>query len=670
MMEAKHRVRQLEHVSIPMKDGVELAARIWLPADAEQHPVPAILEYIPYRKRDFTRTRDATMHPWFAANGYASVRVDLRGSGDSSGVLSDEYLPQELDDGEAVIDWLAAQPWCNGRVGMLGISWGGFNGLQIAARRPKALQAVVAVSATDDRYADDVHYMGGCLLGDNLSWASVMFAFNSLPPDPQLVGSQWRDLWHQRLEGSGLWLEKWLSHQQRDAYWQHGSVCENYDAIRCPVMAVSGWADGYTNAVFRLLEHLKVPRLGLIGPWSHKYPHQGVPGPAIAFQQELLRWWDRWLKDRDTGIDREPKLRAWVQDSMQPSAHYRHRPGRWVAEHQWPSSNVVTWPFRLAPGRLIQKQGEPEETAALTVQSPLSVGFFAGKWCSYAAGPDLPHDQREEDGGSLVFDSQPLEQDLTLLGAPEVDLVLACDKPVGMVAVRLSDVAPDGKATRCTYGLYNLNHWAGHDRAQPLVPGQLYRIRVKLNDLGQVFPAGHSLRLAVSSSYWPLAWPSPEPSQLTLHTQECRLWLPTRHPQPEDDEVAFEAPTAPTPPPVTQLEPGEHRWLIHRDLQTNHSTLEVIKDEGRYHLEDIDLVITDRTRELYSHEGDDFQSIRGEVVAERQLQRQDWDVRTRTRTLLTSDSERFQIDAELDAYENNRRVFSRNFSKSIPRRFL
>ncbi len=219
------------------------------------------------------------------------------------------------------------QPWCNGNVGMMGISWGGFNGLQIAALRPPALKAIITVCSTDDRYADDVHYMGGCLLGDNLSWASVMFAFNSLPPDPRVVGPKWKEMWAERLSGSGLWLEKWLRSQRRDEYWKHGSVCEDYSAIQCPVFAISGWADGYSNAVFRLMQNLDVPRLGLIGPWSHRYPHMGVPGPAIGFLQEALRWWDQWLTGKDTQIMSEPMLRLWIQDSVAPSTGYAQRPG-------------------------------------------------------------------------------------------------------------------------------------------------------------------------------------------------------------------------------------------------------------------------------------------------------------------------------------------------------
>ncbi|MFW5915638.1 MAG: CocE/NonD family hydrolase, partial [Planctomycetota bacterium] len=245
-------VKEIFNIWIPMPDGCRLAARIWMPEDALSDPVPAILEYIPYRKNDLTAERDIPHHTYLAGHGYACVRVDLRGSGESEGVLKDEYLQQELDDGLEVLAWIAGQPWCTGRVGMVGISWGGFNGLQIAALQPPELFAVISICSTDDRYADDIHHMGGCLLGDNLSWASTMFSHNSCAPDPAVVGRRWRRMWMQRLEGSGLWLAEWLRHQRRDEYWKHGSVCEDYRAIHCPVMAVSGWADGYTNAVFRL----------------------------------------------------------------------------------------------------------------------------------------------------------------------------------------------------------------------------------------------------------------------------------------------------------------------------------------------------------------------------------------------------------------------------------
>ena len=350
-------VRVIEHTLIPLKDGTTLAARIWLPEDAEQNPVPAILEYLPYRKRDGTYERDALTHPYLAGHGYAGVRVDLRGSGESTGLLFDEYAEQEQDDGVEVIAWLAAQPWCNGSVGMMGISWGGFNGLQIAARRPPALKAIVTICSTDDRYADDAHYMGGTFLTKaGLEWAFFIFGLMCLPPDPALVGDSWRATWLKRLQNVPLFQDNWLQHQRRDAYWKHGSVCEDYAAIQCPVYAVGGWTDGYKNAIPRLLTGLKVPRKGLIGPWAHGYPHFALPGPQIGFLQEILRWWDYWLKGVDTGVMDEPMLRAWMTESVKPASHHDTLPGRWIAEPSWP-------PQAIMPRRLFLTDEGLRETA-------------------------------------------------------------------------------------------------------------------------------------------------------------------------------------------------------------------------------------------------------------------------------------------------------------------
>ena len=366
-----HQVEEIGHLWIEMSDGTRLAARLWRPVSAEAEPVPGVVEMIPYRKRDLTAQRDSIHHPYMAGYGYACLRVDLRGSGDSEGVLADEYLEQELQDCEEVLAWLAAQPWCTGRTAMMGISWGGFNALQVAARRPESLGAIVTVASSDDRYADDVHYMGGCLLTDNLSWASTMFAYNSSPPDPAIVGDRWLEMWHQRLEGSGLWLEQWLAHQRRDDFWRHGSIIEDYARVQVPVFAVSGWADGYSNSVFRLLEGLDVPTRGLIGPWSHKYPHLGQPGPAIGFLQEVVAWWDHWLKDKeDNGAMDHPALTIWMQDAAPPATTYEDRPGRWVGEPTWPSDRIVETTYPLERYRILEP-GQQGGAKIGAVQSPL-----------------------------------------------------------------------------------------------------------------------------------------------------------------------------------------------------------------------------------------------------------------------------------------------------------
>ena len=668
--ELPHSVRTIDTAWIPMADGCRLAARLWIPEGAERDPVPAILEYNPYRRRDHTRSSDSRMMAYIAGHGYAGVRVDIRGSGDSEGVLEDEYLALEQEDGLAILRWIAQQPWCDGSVGMIGISWSGFNGLQIAALQPPELKAVISLCSTDDRYADDVHYMGGCLLGDNLSWASVMFAFNSLPPDPAVVGEKWRGLWRQRLEGSGLWLEKWLRHQSRDDYWKHGSICEDYSAVQVPVMLASGWADGYSNAIFRMLENLEVPCKGLIGPWSHTYPHIGIPGPAIGFLQEVVRWYDHWIKGIDRGVDDDPALRVWMQDSVPPHPLYERRPGRWVAEPEWPSPHIQRTPFSLARNWLVPAADAVEEEP-LTVQSPLSVGLFAGKWCSYAAPPDLPHDQREEDGGALVFDTEPLESHTEILGPPVVELELAANKPVAMVAVRLSDVAPDGEATRVTYGLLNLTHRDSHERPEPLVPGRRYRVRVQLNDVAQRFPQGHRIRLAISTSYFPLAWPPPANATVTVYAGASRLELPIREARASDAKLrTFGEAEAASGAAMTVLKPEDHRWTVIRDLANDVSTLEVFIDDGLIRIDETGVEAGSMTTERYCYNRGDYDSFRGEVETSWRFRRGDWDARSETRTVLTSDIDNFYIHATLDAFEDDERVYSHDWHCTIPRYYV
>jgi putative CocE/NonD family hydrolase len=671
-----HTILSEDNVRIPARDGTRLSARVWRPVSSGDRPVPAVLEYIPYRKRDLTSPRDSVHHPYIAGHGYACVRVDLRGTGESGGVLLDEYLEQEQTDAEDVLAWLAAQPWCDGRTGMMGLSWGAFAALQVAARRPPSLRAIAISSFTDDRHADDMHYMGGCMLSDNLAEAGTMFAYATCPPDPELAGEDWRALWFQRLDAARPWVERWLRHQRRDGYWRHASVCDDYSSVRCPVLASSGWADGYSNAVIRLLKHLDVPRKGLIGPWSHKFPHQGEPGPAVGYLQELVRWWDHWLKDADNGVMDGPMLRAWMQESVPPSTSYEERPGRWVGEPGWPSPHVKEIRYPLRGGR-VGAPGERQAAAAgtdgdRTVRSPLSVGQFAGKWASYNAPPDLPYDQREEDGGAIVHDSDRLTERLEILGSPSVELEISVDRPVAMVAARLSDVAEDGSATRVTYGLLNLTRRDSQDEPRPLEPGRRYRVTVVLNGVAQVFPPGHRLRLSLSTSYWPLAWPPPEPVLLTVHGGAGFLTLPVR-PVDEADDVAdhpFGEPEGTAPAPTTRLTPSEQRWQVSRDLVDYRSSLEIVKDRGIERYDDHGMEVHRRAYERYDSVADQFCSARGESAWTMAFRRGDWSTRTETRTVLECTRTDFLVHATLDAYEGAHRVFSRTWTETIPRDLL
>jgi uncharacterized protein len=658
-------VHEIHHTWIPMRDGERLAARIWLPVDAEQRPVPALLEYIPYRKNDATAQRDAAIHPYFAGHGYASVRVDIRGSGDSDGVLLDEYLDQELDDGVEVIAWLAAQPWCTGAVGMFGKSWGGFNSLQVAARRPPALKAIVSVDSTDDRYADDVHYMGGCLLGsDMLSWASTMLAYNARPPDPAVVGDGWRRQWLERLEGAPPFVEAWVSHQRRDGFWKHGSVCEDFSAIECAVYMIGGWADPYRNAVLRLLSGYGGPRKGLIGPWSHNYPHQGVPGPAIGFLQDAIRWWDHWLKGDDTGIMEEPMLRVWLQDWVEPRTFHEERPGRWVAEESWPSSRIETLALPFGDRSL----GHAADVT-LEIRGAQETGLAAGAWLRSGVPGDEPPDQRAEDGLSLCFDSEPLEG-LEILGFPEAVLTLASDRPLALVVTRLCDVAPDGTSLLVSQGLLNLAHRDGHESPEPLEPGRRYEVRVRMGAIAHAFPAGHRVRLALSPTYFPWAWPSPEPVTLSVDARGSRLELPVRPSRSADAELRpFEAAEFPPPLEIERLDaPSAAGRTVHRDLVSGRHELVVGLDHfGARRIVRDDLLYAERGRDTFTIvEGDPLSAMaRSEWTV--RLERGDWRVRIETSSSLSGDAGAFHMTNTLEAYEGEARVFARTSSRRIPR---
>ena len=541
-------------VWIPLPDGTRLHAKVWLPVDAEQDPVPAVIEYGPYRLSDGTVASDEQEMRWFAGEGYAGIRIDIRGTGESTGICDDEYTEQELQDGVAAIAWIAAQPWCTGAVGITGYSWTGFNGLQLAARRPPALKAVSTGYSTDDRYADDVHYRGGLVDAMNmLHWSTTMLGWQARPPVPAVYGDGWREAWLERLEVEP-WIAHWLTHQQRDAYWRHGSACEDFDRIDIPVLCVAGWADGYTDSAFRVLAGARGPRKAIVGPWGHVDPIHGPPSPQVGILAEQTRWWDRWLKGRDSGIDDDPMLVAWEQDPIEPTPRPADRPGRWIAEAAWPSPRIEPRVLALGSGTL---GGDPGPEQMLAIGSVQTVGLDGGSWCGDGKSDDGALDQREEEALSLCFTSEPLDEPLAILGHATARLRLTADQPVAMVSVRLAEVLEDGSSLLVTRGQLNLCHRAGHDRPAHCVPGEEMAVDVPLDAIAHRFRAGSRLRVAISPCYWPWAWPSPVPVTLAVRTGASALVLPVRTPGPLDTAMrALDPPAEPEIPPIELLRPG------------------------------------------------------------------------------------------------------------------
>ncbi|MFK7874777.1 MAG: CocE/NonD family hydrolase [Paracoccaceae bacterium] len=647
-----HDITEIPDLGIPLPDGTRLSARVWMPVDAAQNPVPAILEYLPYRKRDGTCARDALTHPYMAQRGYACVRVDLRGTGDSEGTLTDEYTPQELQDGVDVITWLAAQDWCSGSIGMMGISWGGFNSLQIAALQPEPLKAIITLCSTVDRFADDIHYKGGCLLNENLGWGATMWSYSSRAPDPALR-PDWRALWLKRLNAEPFLPSRWLKHQSRDAYWAHGSVCEDYSQITAKVLAIGGWGDAYKNAVPQLVQNLPGAK-GILGPWVHKYPHFATPEPRIGFLQEALHWWDRWLKDIPNGADLDPSERTYLMNGVRPHTWYTDRPGQWMAD---PKRTQTL--YHLTDTGLTQTPGSLTKSVA----SPPQTGAQSGEYCAIWLGPEMPGDQRSDDALSLCIDSDPLPQDLDIAGAPQIRLTLTSDQAQAQLAVRLNHVHPDGATTRITYGVLNLSHRAGSQVPKPLVPGTPVTVTLDLDHIAYRVPAGHRIRVALSNAYWPLIWPSPASGTLTF--TDGTLDVPIARPNPPSWN--FPPPDAAPPWNTKTLRDENHIRRQETDLVSGAIHLIIEDDFGKRQDLEHGLITGSVARERWTIHPDDPLCASGQCHWTDALRRDDIDLRTETSCSMHADATTFYLTARLEAYENDVLIFEKDVQDEIPR---
>jgi len=489
-------VRDTDHIWIEMSDGTRLAARLWQP-DTDR-PVPAILEYIPYRKADMVRARDERNHPFFAAHGYACIRIDMRGSGDSEGHMPDMYAHAELDDARQVIEWLADQPWCNGRVGMFGTSWGGTAALQAGVDAPAALKTVIAVCATHDRFEDDIHYMGGCVLTDTFEWGATLPAILASPPTPH-AGAHWKALWRARIEALTCPLENWLAHNGRGAYWRHGSVIHQVDRMRVPVLAVGGWSDRYSNSVMTLVDARPDLVWGVVGPWGHHYPDHAAPGPGVGFQRLALDWWDHHLRAEPETEFKAPRLRVWQRTFDAPADSIERRAGRWI-ESGPPAAETdkITWTLQ----DMASTQGP------WSIPDDPNIGTTSGDTGYFGRAGGLPLDQSPDDARSVVFESDPLPTDLALYGALRLAIKGRVAQGAAKVVVRVSDVAPDGTACRITYGVRNLALDDSLDHPRAEVQSGLFDVSIPLHSTAYKLQKGHRLRIAISTALWPLIWSS------------------------------------------------------------------------------------------------------------------------------------------------------------------
>jgi putative CocE/NonD family hydrolase len=654
----------IEHTWIPLPDGVRLAAELFVPTGGEAgERFPVLLEYLPYRKTE-SRGMNYALYSYFVRRGYIVARVDIRGTGNSEGrLIAHEYTDQENDDGEVVIDWLSKQPFSNGNVGMFGISWGGFNSIHMAMRNPPALKAIIAVDATDDLYQDDVHYMDGIMHVD--SWEMSQDLDNARPGAPDYVIDE--DYFRNRFD-TPPWMLTYKRQQRDGPFWDRTTLKARYDSIRVPTFVIGGWYDGYRDSVPRMLEHVQAPVKAIVGPWSHYYPHDASPKPRIEWRHEAVRWYDYWLKERDTGILDEPRFAVFVRRWHPPGPVLEQVDGEWRWEEGWPIERIRERTLYPQPNHDLADEAPPRETHRLRYAA--TTGVEAG-------GPvmwwgDVAHDQRPSDAFSLVYDTPPLEDALEILGLPRALLRVSTDAPRANWFVRLSDVAPDGTVTQVAGAGFNGTHRESAKRPVALEPGKTFPLEIEMRFTSWVFPKGHRIRLAVNNAQWPMLWPTPHPMTTALELggrKPTRLVLPVV-PEGEWPKPDFLEPEEdPVLPGFETLDAGNVSGYgeissIDRNPQTHKTTVTARNAYGnRYPWG------TERFEEKIVHEtGDDHPeatAVRGEYRTTVELE--DRTLVWESRMSFRSDLENFYYSYVRRLLENGELVREKAWEDTIPR---
>lgn len=725
--EPSHAIATDWDVRIPARDGVELSANLWRPlphadrADSADRPetrFPAILEMIPYGKDNWRRGADMTRGEWFAARGYALCRVDVRGTGSSGGVALDEYTADETRDGYDAVEWLAAQPWCDGNVAMWGISYGGFTAIQVAALRPPHLRAIVPVMATDDRYLDDVHYRGGCVTVSELSqYAVSQVAMNAMPPEAAFRGGAWRNEWRARLDATPPWLFEWLRHQADGPYWRQGSLAPAYDAIEAAIFNIGGWNDSYVDPAFRMQARCPAPSHTIVGNWHHSWPHSAEPGPNLDELHEIDRFLDRHLRGTDNGWDIEPPMVWFEREFAAPEPFPKAWPGRWRAAVAYPHPETLTHALAFAAGEvplvgrlehplvdaiggdLIDgRDAPPGQGTPPGGDAPAGVDEFrhqptagtrgALSWGAGSEPNGLARDLRQDEDAGPTYTSAPLGDALEILGVTEVVVHLEVDAPVATLSVRLSDMAPDGSVAMVSAGVLNLTHRRSHTDPEPMRPGVVEEIRVPLRTAGYRWLPGHRIRVALASSLWPVLWPSPYPATLRVHrglATPSRLELPVVPPAggPGDAPVPAFRTTPPdlhwpAPKPLDGAGPAvtdPPAWRIEEDVIAGSVTVHV-HDGGEAIVPDGRRLYAAETLHMTAWDDDPWRAELDAHVVYRWQEREAnragelTHIEIRADARQTSTETDFDLFVRLEVDVDGARFFERDWSERIPRHLV
>jgi putative CocE/NonD family hydrolase len=496
---------------VPMHDGVTLSADVYRPDDGEPHPV--ILMRTPYVKANSVTADTAR---YYAGNGYVFVAMDVRGRGDSGG----DFLPYRNDgrDGYDAVEWCASQHWSTGDVGTLGSSYSGHIQWLTAVLQPPHLRCMIAAVTPSDPFVETptgtpgpmhicwFHMTSGRVMQptDGIEWMRV---YETLPlrAMPETLG--------RHLPG---WQEE-LDHDRLDDWWRALSYQDKYEQVTVPVLHVSGWYDdeligtplNFGGMVERggsddARRHQKL----LIGPWPHQVNSTSKlgevdfgPQGTIDLRGYYLRFFDRWLKGEGNGVDTEPPVHIYIMGD-----------NRWYDAESWPLPGTDFTAFYLhSGGEANSKAGDGTLSTSAPGEEPADsyrydparpVPFITDAVSNQIGGPDdYAAIQRRDD--VLVYASEPLTEDLTVIGPVRLELYASSSAPDTDFMAMLLDVHPSGFAQRLCDGMVRARYREGMDRPSLIEPGRVYCYDVDLWDTSQVFKAGHRIALQIASSAFP-----------------------------------------------------------------------------------------------------------------------------------------------------------------------
>ncbi len=651
---------------IPMRDGIRLYAKAWHPEG--EGPFPAVINYDPYRSSDWRTMSRGNFFHYLARHGFVVLHLGVRGTDGSEGTVTDEYSLQEQEDGYDSVEWIAAQSWCNGKVGMIGTSYAGFTAVQVAMHRPPHLKAIIPLYATDDRYTDDVHYDGGalCSLFDLAGWATMMVSMNALPP-AESIGDDYEQVWKEHLEGNEPYQLNWLENQLDGQYWRPASLRPNFDSIECPVLIIGAWRDFYRNSALRMYEHLTVPKKLLMGPWGHVFPDWGYPGPSINYMPQIVRWFDHWLKDHDTGIMDEPGFTTFMRESSFTRPDFKGRSGYWVELDKWPLSDMKEKRYFLSSQQKLVEETKGEGKDNFTYHVDVGIGNPTWHINLVKIGEK---ERNFDDENSLNYTSNPLTRRLDIMGRPQLKLIFASTTPIVNLIVKLFDIAPDGSTDIITWGVLNTTHRDSHTEPKPLIAGEKVQLNIDLDATSWIFHPGHSIRISLASSDFPNIWPSPYPAESTVWwggEYESCLKLPlVPESLPEEAPLFGEIEMSLD---VYKLRYSPVKSEVNYVQQSGETTFKFSQNQSGNLPQDGISLIFDESSSFTVSEKNPAQALL-KNVHDIQIITKESNSRAVTKAQLESDKDNFHVKYDLVVKVNEEDKFKRNWSKTFKRNLV